>query len=491
MARSAGISKRSTKPKGSDRASKAIITSTPGKGRRKLVLQLGLLSICVAAVGLAVYTTIPQQNRSITGRLDSTANAGQTQAVSYGQSPQTFNELLALTPEQLAKVDIARMNLLCATGLPGSDDLTSDTIESMLGRIDKWAERVRFETERHRHWLTDPRHADKAKHFGHSEARFRAELLVDVLQNDLGVKYHDSFVPADQAVPPFKTSKETFLHGLLDHEDPKQAFGGNCVSLPVIYVAVGRRLGYPIKLVTSNEHVFCRWMGEGHSNAAWKDTFNFDGAGAGFSIDPDEFYLTWPNKSTQAQAEIFDWFKPLTPSQELPLFLLARGHIQRQVDQNLHTAQISYTLAAHLWPSNRNPLLLLSSNGNQIWEREYAQHPGTRPPSQAAAGVTPAAEVAEASITDDRPWWETREGRARNDQFVRQMNEVNRLNQIARENQLRMMQAYQSPTVLGHPQAAYSGHPPSTHHPTSGFPQPYPTPQPHYGTPGEPWPAPR
>ena len=38
---------------------------------------------------------------------------------------QTLDQLLAMTPEQLAEVDVAEMNLLCATGLPGSEEITA------------------------------------------------------------------------------------------------------------------------------------------------------------------------------------------------------------------------------------------------------------------------------------------------------------------------------------------------------------------------------
>jgi len=45
-----------------------------------------------------------------------------------GCSPNALASLLKLTPKQLASVDIARMNLLCAEGLPGAED-----IEGQLG----------------------------------------------------------------------------------------------------------------------------------------------------------------------------------------------------------------------------------------------------------------------------------------------------------------------------------------------------------------------
>ena len=38
-------------------------------------------------------------------------------------TPANLAQLLALPPEQLEKIDIARMNLLCAEGLPGAENL--------------------------------------------------------------------------------------------------------------------------------------------------------------------------------------------------------------------------------------------------------------------------------------------------------------------------------------------------------------------------------
>ena len=282
---------------------------------------------------------------------------------------KSLAELLSMSPAQLADVDIAEMNLLCATGLPGAEKLD---IDHCLATLDKWAARVKFETLRHLYRLTDPRYKDHAEHYKHSEARFRAEWLVAMLQNDIGVHYHAGFVPQDKASPPFKTSKETFIHGLLDHSDAKKAFGGNCVSLPVIYAAVGRRLGYPIKLVTSKEHVFCRWEGLGHANPGWRARFNFDGAGAGFSIDPDRFYLTWPRKSSPQEVETYDWLRSLTPKKELALFMLSRGHVLAHVNNDHAGARIAYTYAASLHPVSRLPLLFLSRTLKRLGSNSLA-----------------------------------------------------------------------------------------------------------------------
>jgi len=286
--------------------------------------------------------------------------------------------------------------------------------------LDRWAQKVKVETERHLYRLTDPRYKDHAEHYKHSEARFRAEWLISVLQQDIGLHYHAGFVPQDVEVPPFKTSQETFLHGLMDNDDPHKAFGGNCVSLPVAYTAVGRRLGYPVKLVTSKEHVFCRWEGLDSLNPAWRDRFNFDGAGNGFSIDPDEFYLTWPRKSTPEQVGAAGWLKSLTPAQELALFIGTRGHVLVCVRKDYAKARGAYAHAVRLWPASRLP---------QMWLADAIAHVQPRRFRVEAASMmddSPWPREVGANRNDQRPWYHTPQGRAANMAEVQRINEINR-----------------------------------------------------------------
>ena len=63
--------------------------------------------------------------------------------------------------------------------------------------------------------------------------------------------------------------------------------------MPVMYVAIGRRLGYPMRLVAAKEHMFCRWD-DG------KERFNIEGAGNGDDYPPDDYYRTWPKLLTDA-----------------------------------------------------------------------------------------------------------------------------------------------------------------------------------------------
>jgi hypothetical protein len=223
-----------------------------------------------------------------------------------------------MTPEQLAQVDIAEVNLLCATGLPGAEKLDIDHAMAML---DRWAERVAFETNRHLYRVTDPRYAES---YRHSEAYLRANFVLQALQEDLGVHYDmaakDNF--------DFSDSRVAFIHGMIPPAGRTMADvpGGTCASMPVLYVAVGRRLGYPLKLVTTKAHVFARWDGMGHPNPKWRERFNIEGAGNGFSSYEDDHYKTWPFKVSDAEVKANGWLVSLTPMEEFAEFMAARGH---------------------------------------------------------------------------------------------------------------------------------------------------------------------
>jgi hypothetical protein len=62
------------------------------------------------------------------------------------RTPQSLKELLALPAAQLERCDIGLVNLLCAEGLPGAEDLK---VSECLKRLDGWAEQAKFETQRH------------------------------------------------------------------------------------------------------------------------------------------------------------------------------------------------------------------------------------------------------------------------------------------------------------------------------------------------------
>ena len=233
-----------------------------------------------------------------------------------------------LTPAQLERVDIARMNLLCAARLPGSEGVS---VPAVLAKLDAWAVAVHLETERHVYRATDPRYAE---HYRHSENYLRAEFLLQTLQEKCGVSYNPQSIHS----PSFADSRDAFLHGLTE-----RASGGTCASMPVLYVAIARRLGYPLALVQTRGHLFCSWDDAGGVR------FNIEGTN-GFSSCPDELHQTWPYGLSDEQLASREYLVSLTPAEALAAFMAARGHCLMDLHRYAEAAQ-AYGEMVRLAPS--------------------------------------------------------------------------------------------------------------------------------------------
>jgi hypothetical protein len=227
----------------------------------------------------------------------------------------------------LCHVDIAEMNLLCATGLPGAGNLSAGRCRATL---DAWARQVRRETDRHLY-----RFRQAPAEFNHSEGYFRMLMLVTVLQQDFGVRYNPDRIRGID----FRDSRDLFIHGLL--EEPHT---GTCASMPVLYVAAGKRLGYPLKLVLTHGHIFARWEG-----ADGRDRFNVECASRGMLSFPDEYYKTWPTPLTDEQVRRGRYLLSLGAAEELAVFVESRGHCLLD-NGRIQEARMAYEHACRLDP---------------------------------------------------------------------------------------------------------------------------------------------
>ena len=160
--------------------------------------------------------------------------------------------------------------------------------------------------------------------------------MKQILQRDFGFRDDVSLV---NSMDYFGNANCLFLHGLLDSHQ------GTCANLPVLYAAVGRRLGYPVKLVSTKSHLFLRWDKPGD------ERFNIECTGEGFLSDPDEYYMQWPFPMTKDEAENFQFLRSKSPKEELSFFLAHRGHCFH--DNGLwDQATEAYACAADLQPAN-------------------------------------------------------------------------------------------------------------------------------------------
>jgi hypothetical protein len=212
-------------------------------------------------------------------------------------------ELAQSSDSALAESDVAEVNLRCAEDLPGTDN---ELLHLCLEKIDDWGILVaRFTRQAFPYFLND------AERFQNSEARFRAVALADCLQREVGIRYNFSFAEGEYDA---SDSRNLFIHGILT------GFGGTCASMPVLYCAVGRRLGYPLTMGEASEHCFCRWDDDSGEH------FCFDAAGRGCYIRDEDYYRKWPKPITPAQERNNGLIRRLTPHEELAAFAAIRGN---------------------------------------------------------------------------------------------------------------------------------------------------------------------
>lgn len=219
--------------------------------------------------------------------------------------------------------EIIRLNLACAEGLPGAEKLA---VRQCLEVADEMARRVRSETERHFYRIRN-----NPAEFENSEGFFRMLILTVVLAEDFKITYDPARKPgaigSGERDGFFADSSSVFLHGLLG---PKRQ--GTCSSMPVLYVAVGRRLGYPLKLVTTKGHLFVRWEGKG-------ERFNVEATSRGLNRFEDEYYRHWPFEITAAEEAAEGYLKSLSPAEELGVFLSIRGMCLREAGRTAEAAE--------------------------------------------------------------------------------------------------------------------------------------------------------
>jgi hypothetical protein len=270
-------------------------------------------------------------------------------------------EFIRVPAEAIDGYDVATLNLRCAQGLPGAEDLDEGRL---LDWLDQAARLVDFETRRH--WY---RFTDSPGTYNNSAAYFCCYFLLQTLQEELGVRYNPArirdtrFQDPKCFDPDFRDSRDLFIHGMIDGP------GGTCASMPVMYVAVGRRLGYPLKLVQTRGHLFARWDDPEGKCFGFPELFNVEGGGEGIASYHDEYYKTWPETWTDID-EAEGWYlKSMTPREELASFLAMRGDCLTD-NGRLAEAVQAYEWANALAPGDKRYLQILA----RTHHRYFAQH---------------------------------------------------------------------------------------------------------------------
>ena len=241
----------------------------------------------------------------------------------------SLQELINLPAEDLAQVDIATMNLAAAEGLPGSEQIDRAAV---CDTIDAWARRVAAVTESKAHLFES-----NPSYYDNSWAKYCTVILVLTLQQELGVHYNFE----QRTNPSLAKSKDQFIHGIVE------GTGGTCASLPVVFVAVGRRLGYPLKLAQGFSHFYARW-----DDPRTGERFNIEGSNpGGVDFHDDDHYRDRARKKGVGPLEAGNYLQSMSPREELSSFLTTRADCLRE-NGHVPEAYRMYQQAVDLAPEN-------------------------------------------------------------------------------------------------------------------------------------------
>lgn len=169
---------------------------------------------------------------------------------------------------------------------------------------------------------------------------------------------------------------DLFLNGLLD------TLQGTCASMPVLYVALAWRMGWPVSLACQGAHLLTRYD-DG------SQVFNIEAAllrtkGPGFYWATDELQIKLRNLRPKALSSGSD-LKALTPRERLGAFFGMRARHYRDMASQygdrewLRLAEHDYLLACCLFPmyrqANQDLTFVRAVLAKERFDPDEAGHP--------------------------------------------------------------------------------------------------------------------
>jgi len=223
----------------------------------------------------------------------------------------TLGELLAMPSEELEQQDIAVVNLVCAQGLYGAKNLD---INKCLEQIDVWATQARILlSEREFMFHQAPERSN------YSINRWRCGGLGLFLSKIIGLSYHPDRRNLKSGgiydTHHFQDSRDFMIHGLILEKNR-----GTCASMPVLYAAIARRLGYPIKFVRTRNHLFLRWV-----DPEGKENFNIEWTDVYVDFRSNDYYKSWPAQLNLGEIERQGYLIPLSAERTMSSFMHHRA----------------------------------------------------------------------------------------------------------------------------------------------------------------------
>lgn len=273
------------------------------------------------------------------------------------ESWPSLGQLLSVSIEDIHVVDPLVMNLVVAKRIPCFKELD---IGHYTRLADQWAADIRHRLPgAEAHFRRSPGNWKNDIRF------FRLGIVCWYIDEVLRITYPDELADAEDGI--YADPTNVFLNGLIDRRQ------GSCASMPVLHVAIGWRLGWPVSLACAGTHLFCRYDdGEVIHNI---EATAF-GRG-GFRSHPDEYYRQQYRIPEIAVACGSD-LRAVNPREMLGLFIAIRA-LHFGAIRQMRQAELDLLLARYLFPVNR---ILYSSQmessierGLDLFDRGETGHP--------------------------------------------------------------------------------------------------------------------
>lgn len=379
--------------------------ATPPKRPRSVWLNIGASVLALAAlVTVVVMSSMPN------GTPTRTASAAPAKSTPARTTPEadftrfaqlSARDLVAMSDAELEAMDPLVMNMVVAKGVP---ELAGIDFAKYAKVVDGWAERIAqgIAAGEADAALTSPAYrADP-------DIWRAGSMAIALASPQVGIGYSRDVKLSNHA--------DLFVPGLIETKR------GTCSNMPVLYMAVAHRLGWPLKGVVAADHMWCRWD-DGKKRFNLEATSTKSGGGEGsFSTPPDEAYRTDLNIPAKA-VEVGSDMATLTARQTLGVYLQQRAGYYRETGKCAQ-AEEDLLLARVCFPANRdifrNLLMVMDDRAKGLYSPDEAARLFGR-------GEDPA--VVQARRRADR------------DRLRQQVLEANRINQENRERRERGRQA--------------------------------------------------
>lgn len=248
----------------------------------------------------------------------------------------TLESLAAMSDAELGKVDPIVVNLVVARGITGWEKLD---IKKYVKQVDEWAAKINEASNIAEQYERD------TELYKHSPKLWRAGGMAIALAGSLG-HIHYTTENLSPAHP-----EQSFVNGLIDTQR------GTCASMPILFLGVAHRLGWPMHAVVSRDHMWTRWDegepgpndGKEYFNLEATDAASKDGMGK-FSSPSDEEMAKFVGTPRELIDNGSD-FGSLTPRQTLAVYLQARVAYWQATGKHVNAIKDA-KLAVSLFPKN-------------------------------------------------------------------------------------------------------------------------------------------